>query len=85
MRGRTLKLPDPQTAFRISRGLLATVDAICEQEDLTRSQVYRKSLTEFLMRHTVDIKREVNSAEPNSGFFESWREGAHEGGCANAV
>jgi hypothetical protein len=33
------KLPDPQTAFRLPKGLLASVDAICEQQDLTRSQL----------------------------------------------
>jgi hypothetical protein len=79
-RRRTLKSPDSSTAFRLPKILLSTIDAVCDREDLTRSQVYRKSLTEFLRRHNVDIKMERTSAEPHSGFFEAWQEGANEGG-----
>ena len=32
--GRKLKLPDPCSAFRLPKGLLATIDAFCEQQDL---------------------------------------------------
>ena len=85
MRRGALRSPDSSTAFRLSKGLLATIDAMCEQEDLTRSQLYRRSISEYLKRHNADNKIEVTSAEPNS-FFESWREGvteAHAGSAAS--
>jgi hypothetical protein len=42
--------PNSSTAFRLPQGLLATVDLICDQQDLTRSQVYRRSIMEYLKR-----------------------------------
>ena len=43
------------TAFRLPQGLLATVDIICDQQDLTRSQVFRRSITEYLKSQQVEI------------------------------
>ena len=71
-----MKPPDPSTAFRLPRTLLATIDAVCQQQDLTRSQLYRKSIADFLKKYNVDMKTKVTSAEP--GFFESWLEGTSE-------
>ena len=59
---------------------VATVDAICEREDLTRSQLYRRSITEYLKKHNVDIITGATSADPNSVFFQRWQGGANEGG-----
>jgi hypothetical protein len=75
-----LKLPDSSTAFRLSKGLLSTIDAFCEREDLTRSQLYRKSITEYLKSHNVEIITGATSADPNSVFFQQWQGGANEGG-----
>ena len=43
------------TAFRLPQGLLATVDIICDKQDLTRSQVFRRSITEYLKNQQVEI------------------------------
>jgi predicted transcriptional regulator len=43
-----LKVSDPATAFRLPKRILATVDEICAREDLTRSQVFRRSVMEYL-------------------------------------
>ena len=40
--------PDKSTAFRLPNGLLTTVDIICEKQDITRSQLYRRSLMEYI-------------------------------------
>jgi hypothetical protein len=34
--------------------MLATVDLLCHQQDLTRSQVYRRSITEYLKNQQVE-------------------------------
>jgi hypothetical protein len=38
--------------------MLATVDSICERQDLTRSQLFRRSVTQYLKGHNVEIPRE---------------------------
>ena len=43
------------SAFRLPQGLLATVDMVCDQQDLTRSQVFRRSITEYLKSQQVEI------------------------------
>src|SRR5262249_22806476 len=56
----TLKISDPPTAFRIPKTILATVDAICAKEDLTRSQVFRRSVMEYLKSQNtsgMDVNR----------------------------
>ena len=60
-----MKLSDPLTAFRLPKGLLATVDLLCRQQDLTRSQVFRRSITEYLKRQNIEIMAEANRPEPN--------------------
>ena len=80
VRRRTLRSPDSSTAFRLSKELLATVDTICERDDLTRSQVYRRSITEYLKSQNVESITGATSADPNSVFFQRWQEGANEGG-----
>jgi hypothetical protein len=61
-RNTTLKISDPATAFRIPKTILATVDAICAREDLTRSQVFRRSVMEYLKNQNA-IATDVHRAE----------------------
>ena len=35
-------------AFRLPKELLASIDLICNEFDLTRSQLFRRSVTEFI-------------------------------------
>jgi predicted transcriptional regulator len=41
-------IPESSTAFRLPRDMLATIDCLCEEMDLTRSQLLRRSITEYL-------------------------------------
>jgi hypothetical protein len=59
-----LKVSDPATAFRIPKMILATVDAICAKQDLTRSQVFRRSVLEYLRRQNVPMTTDVKPPEP---------------------
>ena len=58
-----MKVSDPATAFRLSKRILATVDAICAREDLTRSQVFRRSVMEYLKNQNA-IATDVNQPGP---------------------
>jgi metal-responsive CopG/Arc/MetJ family transcriptional regulator len=40
--------PNSRTGFRLPRELLDSIDAVCSQQDLTRSQVFRKCVTQFI-------------------------------------
>jgi hypothetical protein len=40
--------PDAHAAFRLPKELLVTIDAICSELDLTRSQLFRRSITEYI-------------------------------------
>jgi predicted transcriptional regulator len=42
------KSTDAHAAFRVSRDLLAIVDEICIEHDLTRSQIFRRSIAEYV-------------------------------------
>jgi len=42
------KATDAHAAFRVSKHLLAMVDEICAELDLTRSQIFRRSIAEYL-------------------------------------
>ncbi len=42
---------DRLTAFRLPAKLLAEVDSVRELLDITRSQLFRRSVTEFIERH----------------------------------
>jgi hypothetical protein len=48
-----MKASNPSTGFRLTQTMLATVDTICAQQDLTRSQVFRRSIMEFIKRQGV--------------------------------
>jgi hypothetical protein len=39
--------PEAHTAFRLSRELLAEVDALCQRLDLTRSQLFRRGIAKY--------------------------------------
>jgi len=58
------------TAFRLPQGLLATVDLICDKKDLTRSQVFRRSITEYLKSQQVEIV-EPPTEEPKRTWSEA--------------
>jgi predicted transcriptional regulator len=59
------------TAFRLPQGLLATVDLICDQQDLTRSQVFRRSITEYLKSQQVEIVQPSQAEEPKPTWSEA--------------
>ena len=59
-----MKVSDPATAFRLPKTMLATVDAICARDDLTRSQIFRRSVVEYLKRQNVTMTTDVNPPEP---------------------
>ena len=62
-----MKVSDPPTAFRLPKTILATVDAICAREDLTRSQVFRRSVMEYLKSQNA-IATDVNQPEPQRAW-----------------
>ena len=61
-----MKVSDPATAFRLPKAILATVDAICAKEDLTRSQVFRRSVMEYLKRQNA-IATDVSPPAQRAG------------------
>jgi hypothetical protein len=63
-----MKISDPSTAFRLPQAVLATVDSLCAKQDLTRSQVYRRSIVEYLKNQHIEIIPEVRPPEPQ----QSW-------------
>ena len=71
-----LKISDPATAFRLPKTILATVDAICAREDLTRSQVFRRSVMEYLKNQNA-IVTDLNAPKPQEEWFAEWNQGRH--------
>jgi metal-responsive CopG/Arc/MetJ family transcriptional regulator len=63
-----LKASNPSTGFRLPQTMLATVDTICAQQDLTRSQVFRRSIMEFIRRQGA------TKPEPQQEWFGQWRD-----------
>jgi hypothetical protein len=63
--------PNSSTAFRLPQGLLATVDLICDQQDLTRSQVYRRSIMEYLKSQQFEIVEPSPEPEPKLTWSEA--------------
>ena len=59
-----MKISDPSTAFRLPKIVLATVDLICVEQDLTRSQMFRRSIMEYLKNQHIEIMEEVKPPEP---------------------
>jgi metal-responsive CopG/Arc/MetJ family transcriptional regulator len=55
---------DAHTAFRLPQELLATIDNLCDQLDLTRSQLFRRCVMEYLKKRSHDrTLPEVNETE----------------------
>jgi metal-responsive CopG/Arc/MetJ family transcriptional regulator len=51
-------IPDACTAFRLPKQLLETINAICDQLDCNRSQLFRRAIREFIGFHElVDQKK----------------------------
>jgi metal-responsive CopG/Arc/MetJ family transcriptional regulator len=46
--------PNKHTAFRLSQELLATIDSLCDQLDITRSQFFRHALTDRVKTYTCE-------------------------------
>ena len=58
--------PDSSTAFRLPKELLSTIDSICDEMDLTRSQLFRRSVTEFIksLGHERKVQEHVAIPKP---------------------
>ena len=66
--GRTLKPSDDLfTGFRLPKTMLAAVDSICAKHDLTRSQLFRRSIMEYLSRQHV-TSAEAQPLEPQPSW-----------------
>jgi hypothetical protein len=63
----TLKISDPITGFRLPKTMLAKVDSLCVEQDLTRSQVFRRSIMEYLKGQNA-IATDVNQPEPRPAW-----------------
>ena len=66
-----MKVSHPPTAFRLPKVIIATVDAICAREDLTRSQVFRRSVMEYLKNQNA-IGAVVKQPEPGPEPQLAW-------------
>jgi hypothetical protein len=53
------EMTDCFTAFRVSKSLLAQIDKACQELDLTRSQLFRRSVDEYLKAHCRASSRDV--------------------------
>jgi len=51
--------PDASTAFRLPKEMLETVDLLCRDFDVCRSQIFRRSLSAFIK--SVQDQRGVQS------------------------
>ena len=58
----TLFRSDSSTAFRLPQSLLAKIDGICDELDCTRSQLFRRSIKEYISFHELD--RETMHHQP---------------------
>ncbi len=65
--------PDTRAGFRLPRELLASIDAVCHELDLTRSQIFRKSVTQFIKslgdQHDVQIPTRPEQ-KPTTGWSQ---------------
>ena len=50
-------------AFRLSTELLARVDTLCREMDLTRSQLFRRSVAEYVARKESEPTRQMIGPE----------------------
>ena len=69
-----MTLSDPSTAFRLPKMLLATVNSLCAKQDLTRSQVFRRSIIEYLK--TQDFAT-VEESPPHEPPQQTWSAELH--------
>jgi hypothetical protein len=67
-----LKLSNPSTGFRLSKAMLATVDTICATQDLTRSQVFRRSIAEYLKDQYASMPTEASGPENQGELPTAW-------------
>jgi hypothetical protein len=42
------------SAFRLPQAVLEKVDQVCDQQDMTRSQVFRRSIVQFLKSQSIE-------------------------------
>jgi hypothetical protein len=62
---------DPIAAFRLPAAALKSVDAICKQQDLTRSQLLRRLINQYLRKESIGMaKDQAASATPAEPEFE---------------
>jgi hypothetical protein len=66
-----LNVSDPATAFRLPKKILAIVDAICAREDLTRSQVFRRGVIQYLKSQNAIIA-DSDAPKPQEEWFAEW-------------
>ena len=62
-----MKSADSFTGFRLPKAMLAAVDAICAKHDLTRSQLFRRSVVEYL-EHENACGTDVNRPDQQRGW-----------------
>jgi hypothetical protein len=53
---RSFRTDDAHTAFRLPKNLLTTSDTICREFDLTRSQLFRRSIAEFIKSRAYECE-----------------------------
>jgi metal-responsive CopG/Arc/MetJ family transcriptional regulator len=63
--------PDRHTAFRLPKELLATIDAICDAQDLTRSQFFRRCLTERVKSLCQELDVQTSSEVQTSSNVQA--------------
>ena len=47
--------PDASTAFRLPQKVLEAVDLACGRSDLTRSQIFRRSIVDYLKAQNIEV------------------------------
>jgi predicted transcriptional regulator len=65
--------PDSSAAFRLPAELLAIVDTLCGDLDLTRSQLFRRSVTEYIKTHDHDRQQTIQR-QTNEGLHDKKKE-----------
>jgi predicted DNA-binding protein len=60
-----LSMNDRLTAFRLPALLLDRVDNLCGRYELTRSQLFRRSIVEFVNRHGGDVEAAIQGTGRN--------------------
>ena len=65
--------PEAHAAFRLPQDLLAIIDEICIEHDLTRSQLFRRSVAEYIKArgYQRDVaERQSRRHDVGSAFLE---------------